>query len=149
MGRHNFYFRVIELCRAVFGALSLIFIIGSVCLLFFWLLSSDYYYQIKPFRSSPVVVNQKGSIFETSLIVVGSGQAVFERWVEDEDGKVVHRYPDYKISSNSENHVNQGIIYIPNLPLGKYVIKAKLFYKPNPIKISQVNIILGTFVITN
>lgn len=139
--------RIIDLCRAIFSAISLCFIIGSVCLMFFWLLSSNYYYQIKPFRYEPVTISQEGSAFETSILIVGAGQAVFSRWIEDSTGKKVYSYPDFKISSGNEDHVKQAILYIPQLPTGRYIVKGQLFYKPNPIKISEVNVVIGTFEI--
>lgn len=139
--------RIVDLCRAIFSAISLCFIIGSVCLLFFWLLSSNYYYQIKPFRSEPVTISQEGSAMESQLLIVGTGQAVFTRWIEDTSGKKVYQYPDFKINSGNEEHIKQAILYIPALEPGRYIVKGQLFYKPNPIKISEVNIVIGTIQI--
>lgn len=84
---------------------------------------------------------------ETQLLIIGTGQAIFTRWIEDTSGKKVYSYPDFKINSGNEEHIKQAILYIPSLEPGRYIVKGQLFYKPNPIKISEVNIVIGTIEI--
>ena len=71
---NTYYYRVRDITKIVYSILSVCFVIGVLFLSLYWLLSSDYYYQIRPFRDTEVVMTKDGAVFDTSLLIVGSGR---------------------------------------------------------------------------
>lgn len=119
---------------------------GSVCILFFWFLNSSYFLQISPFRSEPVLVKANDKL-DSTILLIGTGKAVFRRWIETDTGEVVYSYPEYKSDLDNDNYINISISYIPNLPSGNYIIKGEIYYKPNPIKVSEIQLVLSKFTL--
>lgn len=144
------WYRVRDLTKIIYSTLSICFILGILYLLVFWLLSSDYYYQLRPWREEHISIadNDGTKVFETSLLIVGSGRAQYQQWIEDIKGHVVHEYQPYEARATTNSNVRFGGISIPKgLPPGKYTVKARLFYQANPIRTSELSFELGTFTI--
>lgn len=142
---NEYYYRIRDLTKIIYSLLSVCFVIGILFLAFYWLLSSDYYYQIRPFRDREVVMTKDGAIFDTSLLIVGSGRMQYQQWIADEKGERVYTYKPYMVEASMLTHVKQTINYLPPLPKGKYHIHAKLYYQVNPLKTSELDIDLGGF----
>lgn len=142
---NEYYYRIRDLTKIIYSLLSVCFVIGILFLAFYWLLSSDYYYQIRPFRDREVVMTKDGAIFDTSLLIVGSGRKQYRQWIADEKGERVYTYEPYMVEASMLTHVKQTINYLPPLPKGKYHIHAKLYYQVNPLKTSELDIDLGGF----
>lgn len=141
----TYYYRVRDITKITYSMLSVCFVVGLLFLTVYWLLSSDYYYQIRPFRDKEVVMTKDGAVFDTSLLIVGSGRMQYNQFIADELGKVVYRYDPYMIEASMMTKVTQTINYVPPLPKGKYHIHAKLYYQINPLKSSELDIDLGGF----
>lgn len=142
---NEYYYRIRDLTKIIYSLLSVCFVIGILFLAFYWLLSSDYYYQIRPFRDREVVMTKDGAIFDTSLLIVGSGRMQYRQWISDEKDERVYTYEPYMVEASMLTHVKQMINYLPPLPKGKYHIHAKLYYQVNPLKTSELDIDLGGF----
>ena len=138
---------ILDLAKVIYGALSIIFLIVSMLFALIWVLSNDYVYQLKPFANTHQTISSQGDVFNTSVIIFGTGQAIYYKWIVNEKGETVYTYPEYKIHSVAENHINQGVIYIPPLQPGSYVLKTKLFYRSNPWSVSEIELILGRFTV--
>lgn len=141
----TYYYRVRDITKIAYSVLSVCFMIGLLFLAVYWLLSSDYYYQIRPFRDKEVLMTKDGAVFDTSLLIVGSGRMQYNQFITDEFDKVVYRYEPYMVEASMVAKVKQTINYIPTLPKGKYHIHAKLYYQVNPLKTSELDIDLGGF----
>ena len=141
----TYYYRVRDITKITYSLLSVCFVVGLLFLAVYWLLSSDYYYQIRPFRDKEVVMTKDGAVFDTSLLIVGSGRMQYNQFIADEKGEVIYNYQPYTIEANMVTSVKQTINYIPPLPKGKYHIHAKLYYQINPLKNSELDIDLGGF----
>lgn len=141
----TYYYRVRDITKIAYSILSVCFIVGLLFLAAYWLLSSVYYYQIRPFRDKQVVMTKDGAVFDTSLLIVGSGRMQYNQFIADEFGRVVYKYEPYMIEASMMAKVKQTINYIPPLPKGKYHIHAKLYYQINPLKNSELDIDFGGF----
>lgn len=144
--RHQLLHKIVDSVRALFGAISICFAMGSICILFFWFLNSSYFLQLSPFRSEPVIVHANDKL-DSTILVVGTGKAVFRRWIETENGNTIYTYPEYRSDLDNDNYINISIQYIPDLPKGTYVIKGEIFYKPNPIKVGEIQLVLSKFTL--
>lgn len=142
---NTYYYMVSDITKIVYSMLSVCFVVGLLFLAVYWLLSSDYYYQIRPFRDKEVVMTKNGAVFDTSLLIVGSGRMQYNQWIADDNGKKVYTYEPYMIEASMITKVKQIINYLPPLPKGKYHIHAKLYYQINPLKSSELDIDLGGF----
>lgn len=147
MSVHERYERWLALSKALFSAISVCFVIGCLFLFLFWIASSNYFYHVRPMHERVFVSNAKNSVFETSLLIVGTGTALYKQWIEDDNGKVVYTYDDYFIDYGAQNHVRNSSVFIPSLPPGHYVVKGSLSYRANPIKTSEVQLEVGSFVV--
>ena len=119
----TYYYRVRDITKITYSLLSVCFVVGLLFLAVYWLLSSDYYYQIRPFRDKEVVMTKEGAVFDTSLLIVGSGRMQYNQFIADEKGEVIYNYQPYTIEANMVTSVKQTINYIPPLPKGKYHIQ--------------------------
>lgn len=131
----------IRLIRSLFSAISIVFIFISFLFLINWFISSDYYYRIKPFKVETQNIDNKNI---DEILIIGSGKAIFSKWIEDQTGKVIYEYEDIRIDNINKNYIIEEINDIPDLPSGFYVVKGKIIHKPNPISISEITIILDT-----
>lgn len=146
MNKFNVYYeRVRHITKITYSMLSVCFVVGLLFLSVYWLLNSDYYYQIRPFRDKEVIMTKDGAVFDTSILIVGSGRMQYNQFIADEFGKVVYKYEPYMIEASMVTRVRQTIDYIPPLPKGRYHIHAKLYYQINPLKSSELDIDLGGF----
>lgn len=142
---NTYYYRVRDFTKIIYSILSVCFVIGVLFLTLYWLLSSDYYYHIRPFRDKEVVMTKEGAIFDTSLLIVGSGRMQYNQWIADETGKKVYTYKPFMMEASMMTSIKQTLNYLPPLPKGKYHIHAKLYYQVNPLKTSEIDIDLGGF----
>ena len=136
--------RMVDGVKILYSALSVCLIIGTLFTCVFWLLSSEYYYQIRPHNHQTIKADTAGQAFNTNLLIVGSGKAQYAQWIEDSKHNIVYEYDKFEINSYNESNVHQSIVYIPPLPEGYYVIKGELYYQSNPLKTSRLSLELGT-----
>lgn len=142
---NTYYYRARDITKIVYSMLSVCFVIGVLFLSLYWLLSSDYYYQIRPFRDKELIMTKDGAVFDTSLLIVGSGRMQYNQFIAKENGERVYTYKPYMVEASMTTSIKQTINYIPPLPKGKYHIHAKLYYQINPLKTSEIDIDLGGF----
>ena len=130
--------------KILYSALSVCLIIGTLFICVFWLLDSEYYYQIRPSNHQIVKADTSGQVFNTNLLIIGSGKAQYTQWIEDLSHHTVYEYDKLYINSYNESNVHQSIMHIPALPEGQYIVKGELYYQANPLKTSRLSLELGT-----
>lgn len=144
----NLYFHVRDLTKIIYSLLSICFVIGALFLTFYWLLSSEYYYHIRPFREQVVVMEGQEAIFNNSLLIVGSGRMQYRQWIVDSNGNTVHEYEPTYLGTSNKTNLTQSYTFIPStLKRGVYHIHAQIFYQMNPLKTSKLDIDMGSFIV--
>ena len=142
-----FYLIFLRSIKTIVRVSSIIFAIGCSSLLVYFLFSSEYYYELVPFREKSLTVTNEESVDMYSVLIVGSGKAQLRRWIENENGEIIYRYPEYDVNAFGSNKVRQSTIYVPKLRPGRYRVRAILYYQPNPITSSSVDLHLGYITI--
>jgi hypothetical protein len=79
-------------------------------------------------------------------IHIPAKKAVYRYWITDNDGYIIHNYPDIRVE---EQHINYDtLLKIPPLKKGKYLLHEEVIYPFNPFKNGYITFTLLTLKIT-
>lgn len=134
---------VYAVCNRLFTLLSIIVVCGMIGIMGYWIGQPTFFYTVTKPVPEVFVLSTDGGIYYPNLLISGAGKAVFEQWIEDSEGNIVHRYPAIRLDAESSSRAYHESVTIPPLAVGTYIVRAKMVSQPNPLKMTQFDLTLG------
>lgn len=136
------YSQLLETANNLWGLFCIVAVIAMAGILGYWVGQPQFIYAVT--QSTPMIVDisEKGGSYYPNVIISGVGKAEYTQWIESMSGEVVHKYKAIELS-NKRSDVRHEQVFIPSLPPGMYYVKAKMINQPNPVKTTQLEIVLG------